>query len=85
VEEGGSVIYVNVEGVKSEGRGVAGGNGWHDTDDLVEAIASELETFHRMWDGLGHGAIATYRITVAPEASSRQTWQGFPLPLRENE
>jgi hypothetical protein len=75
------VIYVEVEAVKSEDRGRAGGNGWHDTDDIGKAIAAELERFHRTWDHLGHGAIVTYKITVAPEASPRRTIGGACLPL----
>lgn len=78
------MIYVNIEGLKSEGRGAAGGNGWHDTDDLSAAIAAELKRFHSMWDHLGHGAITTYRITVAPEASPRRTTrQNWPLPVTQ--
>jgi hypothetical protein len=72
------LIYVNVEGVKSEGRGHAGGSGWHDTDDVAAAVEAELRRFHSMWDHLGHGAIETYRITVAPEASPAE-----PDPLVE--
>jgi hypothetical protein len=77
------VIYVNVEAVKSEGRGSAGGNGWHDTDDVAEAVAAELDRFWAMYEGLGHGAIVTYQITVAPEASPRRTKTGraWPLPV----
>lgn len=76
------MIYVNIEAVKSEGRGCAGGNGWHDTDDMVEAVASELKRFHGMWDALGHGAAVTYNITVAPEASPRRTTRrDRPLPV----
>lgn len=78
------MIYVKVEAIKSEGRGCAGGNGWHDTDDVVEAIARELERFQGMWDALGHGGIVTYTITVAPEASPRRTKrQGWPVPVRD--
>jgi hypothetical protein len=78
------VIYVNVEAVKSEGRGVAGGNGWHDTDSVGEAVAAELHRFHRMYDALGHGAIVTYEITVSPEASPRRTrGNRWPLPVKE--
>ena len=76
-------FYVNVEGIKSEGRGKAGGNGWHDTDDMVEAIDLQLARFHRMWDELGHGGIVTYHIDIAGEASPRRTPQGKPLPLRD--
>lgn len=78
------MIYVNVEGEKSEGRGSAGGNGWHDTDDLAAAIAAELRRFHDMWDHLGHGTVTTYRITVAPEASPRRTKgpNNWPLPVK---
>jgi hypothetical protein len=77
------VIYVNVEAIKSEGRGIAGGNGWHDTDDIPTAIAAELARFHRMYEALGHGAIETYTITVAPEASPRRTrGDRWPLPVR---
>lgn len=76
------MIFVLIEAVKSEGRGMAGGNGWHDTDDVVEAVRAELERFARTWDGLGHGAVVTYRITVAPEASPRRTAkQDWPLPV----
>jgi hypothetical protein len=78
------VIYVNVEAEKSEGRGCAGGNGWHDTDDVAAAIARELQRFHSVYEAIGHGAIVTYRITVATEASPRRT-QGnrWPLPVKE--
>lgn len=78
------MIYVNVEAVKSDGRGRAGGNGWHDTDDIAQAIGWELERFGRAWGGLGHGAAVTYTITVAPEASSRRTIgdRDLPLPVR---
>jgi hypothetical protein len=79
------MIGVEIEALKSEGRGAAGGNGWHDTDDVAEAVAAELRRFHRMWDSLGHGAITTYTITVAPEASPRRTPNGRPLPVREGE
>lgn len=75
------MIYVNVEGLKSEGRGKAGGNGWHDTDDVAQAVAVELQRFHRMWDHLGHGALTTYTIIVATEASPRRTTTGAPLPV----
>jgi hypothetical protein len=77
------LIYVNVEGVKSEGRGVAGGNGWHDTDDVLEAVAAEMESFHATYDWLGHGAVITYTITVATEASPRRTKSDrrWPLPV----
>lgn len=76
------MIYVQVKAIKSEGRGAATGNGWHDTDDIPEAIAHELGRFHRMWDSLGHGAAVTYEITVAPEASPRRTTrQDWPLPV----
>lgn len=76
------MIYVNVEAEKSEGRGLAGGNGWHDTDDVAEAIRRELDRFERTWADLGHGAAVTYRITVAPEASPRRTsLTGWPLPI----
>lgn len=76
------MIYVNVEAVKSEGRGVAGGNSWFDTDDVSEAVRMAVEKHRRMWDSLGHGAIVTYRITVAPEASPRRTISGErPLPV----
>ncbi len=81
------MIYVNVEGLKSEGRGFAGGNGWHETDDVAEAVAAELERFHSTWDALGHGAILTYRITVAPDASPvrTKTAKRAPLPAPANE
>ena len=75
-------IYVEVKGLKSEGRGFAGGNGWHDTDDVAEAVAAELKRFHATWDQLGHGAVTTYTIGVAPEASPRRTATGLPLPVR---
>jgi hypothetical protein len=78
------VIYVNVEGVKSEGRGVAGGNHWHDTDDVAGAVVAELRAFHATYDALGHGAVVTYNITVAPESSPRRTTpQRWPLPVSE--
>lgn len=78
------MIYVNVEAVKSEGRGLAGGNHWHDTDDIAEAVVAELAAHRAMWDTLGHGAISTYKITVAPEASPRRTTgQNWPLPVGE--
>jgi hypothetical protein len=80
------VIYVKVEGEKSEGRGRASGNGWHDTADVGQAIAAELRRFHRTYDALGHGAIVTYRITVAPEASPRRTnGNRWPLPVASDE
>ena len=77
------MIYVEVKAIKSEGRGSAGGNGWHDTDDVAEAVTAELARFHRTWGELGHGALTTYRITVAPEASPRRTKGGraWPLPV----
>lgn len=76
------MIYVCIEGVKSEGRGLAGGNGWHDTDDIEVAIAAELRRFHRTYDALGHGAPVTYNITVATEASPNRTRpQRWPLPV----
>jgi hypothetical protein len=76
------MIYVNVEAEKSEGRGRAGGNGWHDTEDVAQAVAAELARFHRMYDFLGHGAVVTYQITVAPEASPRRTrGNRWPLPV----
>lgn len=75
------MIYVSIEGEKSEGRGVAKGNGWVDVDDIAEAVAAELHRFHSMWDDLGHGAITTYRIEVAPEASPRRTQGGHSWPL----
>ena len=75
------MIYVEIEALKSEGRGSASGNGWHDTDDVDAAVVAELGRFHRLWDHLGHGAITTYKITVAPEASPRRTVAGDkPLP-----
>ena len=79
------MIYVNVEAVKSDGRGRAGGNGWHDTDDVLEAIARELDRFGYAWGGLGHGAAVTYTITVAPESSPRRTTgeRDLPLPVRD--
>lgn len=77
------MIYVNVEAVKSEGRGVAGGNGWFDTDDVTDAIGRAVARHRRMWDSLGHGAITEYRITVATEASPHRTMNGLPLPARE--
>ena len=76
------MIYVQIEALKSEGRGSACGNGWHDTDDITAAAAAELQRFHAMWDALGHGAVTTYTITVAPEASPRRTTNGKPLPVR---
>jgi hypothetical protein len=75
------MIFVEVEARKSEGRGLAAGNGWHDTDDVVEAVRRELDRFHSVWDDLGHGAIVTYKITVAPECSPRRTRGGLPLPV----
>ena len=75
---------MNVEAVKSEGRGSAGGNGWHDTDDIGEAVTTELERHRRTWDALGHGAIVEYRITVAPESAPNRTPQGRPLPERRD-
>jgi hypothetical protein len=75
------VIYVNVEAEKSEGRGVAGGNSWHDTDDVAEAVAAELCRFWKIYEALGHGGVTTYRITVAPEASPRRTSEPRSLPL----
>jgi hypothetical protein len=77
------VIYVNIEAVKSEGRGVAGGNGWHDTEDIAEAIGAELARFQSTWDFLGHGTAVTYTITVAPESSPNRTSGGrnWPLPV----
>lgn len=78
------MIYVNIEAEKSEGRGRAGGNGWHDTDDISAAIAAEFAKFQRTWDSLGHGAAVTYTITVAPEASPRRTTRNnWPLPVTE--
>ena len=71
-----------VEAVKSEGRGGAGGSGWHATDDVAEAVAAALRRHTAMWDALGHGAAVTYTITVAPEASPRRTSLGdLPLPV----
>lgn len=79
------MIFVNVEGLKSEGRGHAGCNGWHDTDSVADAVAAQLERFHRTWDELGHGAVATYTITVVTEASPRRTsTSGWPLPVHES-
>jgi hypothetical protein len=77
------MIYVQVSALKSEDRGRATGNGWHDTDDVTEAVTAELRRFHDMWGYLGHGAITTYEITVAPEASPRRTIGGrnWPLPV----
>ncbi len=78
------MIYVEVEAVKSEQRGMAGGNGWHDTDDVAAAVAAELARFGSMWGSLGHGAIVTYRITVAPDASPHRTkGRDLPLPVEE--
>jgi hypothetical protein len=80
------MIFVEIEAEKSEGRGRASVNDWHDTDSIAEAISASLDNFHRMWDELGHGAIVTYTITVAPEASPRRTaLQGWPLPSRQPE
>lgn len=77
------MIYVNVEAVKSEGRGVAGGNGWHETDSIDRAVAAELRRFHRTYDELGHGGIVTYYITVATEASPNRTRGArWPLPVQ---
>lgn len=78
------MIYVNVEAVKPNGN-VAGGNHWHDTEYVTEAIVREIRTHRAMWDALGHGEPITYRITVAPEASPHRTSGGRPLPVREDE
>lgn len=75
------MIYVDIEGEKSEGRGRASGNDWVDTDDVIVAVDAAMAKFHRTYDALGHGAIVTYRITVATEASPRRTPQGRPLPV----
>lgn len=79
------MIYVEVEAIKSEGRGRASGNGWHDTDDVMTAVRDEFARFHRMYDQLGHGAVVTYTITVAPEASPRRTVsdERRPLPVEK--
>lgn len=74
------MIYVNVEIVKSEGRGAVGGNDWHDTDDVVLAVAVQLDRVQRTYADLGHGAIIGYQITVATEASPRRTTDDRPLP-----
>lgn len=82
------MMYVEIEGVKSEGRGRATGNGWQDTADVAEAVRRELLRFEKTWDSLGHGAAVTYVITVAPESSPRRTTNpdperaGRPLPVR---
>jgi hypothetical protein len=84
------MIGISIKGVKSEGRGQCVGNGWHDTDDVAEAITAELERFHRMWDALGHGAPITYVISVAPESSPRRTQSlsrsrhRLPLPVTKD-
>lgn len=79
------MIFVNVEAVKSEGRGIAGGNCWVDTDDIVDAISFGLAKFQRLYDDLGHGAVVTYRITVAPEASPHRTKRRRrPLPVKSD-
>jgi hypothetical protein len=75
------MIYVKITGVKSEGRGVAGGSSWFETDNPAEAVRQALDKFFGTWDYLGHGAIVGYRIEVAPENSPRRTLQGWPLPL----
>lgn len=76
------MIYVEIKAIKSEGRGEAKGNGWHDTADPVEAIEIEWRRFHSMWDQLGHGLAVTYEITVAPEASPNRTRRkNQPLPV----
>lgn len=77
------MIFVEVEAIKSEGRGRAGGNGWHDTDDVLVAVAAELRRFAGMWAELGHGAAGEYRITVATEASPRRSRgpRRWPLPV----
>lgn len=78
--------YVEIEAIKSDGRGRAGGNYWHDTADIAEAVAEALELFGRTWAHLGHGAAVTYQITVAPEASPRRTTLGNkPLPVEVDE
>lgn len=77
------MIYVNIEAIKSEGRGEAGGNGWHDTDSIPDAIAAEFARFHRTWNALGHGAAVTYLITVATDASPNRTkGRALPLPVQ---
>lgn len=77
------MIFVEIEAVKSEERGYAGGNGWFDTDDIREAVSLAFDRFSRTWDYLGHGAVVTYRITVAPEGSPKRTKGGrdWPLPV----
>jgi hypothetical protein len=78
------VIYVEIEGVKSDGRGAAGGSLHIDTDDVLQAIGEAFASHQRMWDALGHGAAVTYTITVATEASPRRTIDSTnrPLPVR---
>jgi len=74
------VIYVRVVGRDPDG-GQAGGNGWHDTLTVMQAVAVELERFHDHWATLDYGPIAEYTITVATEASPRRTaGRGWPLP-----
>ena len=77
------MIYVKVQAIKSEGRlGIAGGWRWHDTDDVVQAVGEALQEFGDFWADQGHGAIITYEITVAPDASPRRTVNGNrPLPV----
>lgn len=79
------MIYVCVTAVKSDGRGESTGSAWEDADDVMEAVRLGLERFHRMWDGLGHGAAVTYRITVATDASPRRTKSNAALPLPVDE
>lgn len=73
---------VEVEGVKSDGRGSAGGATWVDAEDVGEAIEMGLRSFSAMWDRLGHGAIVTYRIEVACPSSPRRARTGDPMPVK---
>ena len=78
------MIYVQIEGVKSEGRGSATGNGWFETEI---GCGAGTERFHTTYEALGHGAVVTYHITVAPEASPRRTLNPgrWPLPVGHGE
>lgn len=81
-EPGAGLIYVQVVGVKPSGA-VAGGNQWHRTGDVAEAVAREMAAFRSMWNAVeGDVEPITYRITVAPEASPRRTTRGAPLPVQ---
>jgi hypothetical protein len=76
------MIYVSITGLKPDNGGEAGGNTWEDTNDIPEAISRSLESFHAMWERLGHGPVETYSITVATENSPKRTIRnGAPLPV----